>query len=1573
MNYENQWPELFDPKTVINALHKEAELSSNSREKAALFYHMGTIEGVSAKSDKTVDIPAEESPWLKAEQSYRKGVSADPGFKPNRSVLLQMVHEDKISPQAREETLLYLEGLIPPRERRNLRILRVDALLAEGKSKEGEEILQDILLTGGHSRDVLARLELLGRQTEDCSLLAEMQELLIERSSDWKFGTAIAVESALMLEMEKSDFQTSSRLYQKVFESSESYMVLSAARRTMKVTENWRVLTRVLEEESTLSQQSRQISFPLFESARVMAFAIGRFPTAIAILEKSLRYCDVWSVREFLCGLLRGVSDEDRTLHLRKLSEMAVGPTQKSFALWQLSRLLHGQRRLEVLREAVSADPENMLVNLELDQCLLTKGSESTNAQLLEQKARQSTNKNTTLWIRAVNYYSKQGDLKKTEELLSEALSSVVEKRIGPWSLHYRMAHLLAEQNRKKELLDFNQKVLGQLEDDQSRKTLSRTIANLAYSSDPTSSLALNIFGQILESSMGSGLEFLKVQDILRRIGDIQNQISFKEKEYEYVLERDRDHALAILWECGQIVLVEQRDEAKALSFFAQSLSLDPNYLPSLIASGRLHLQYENFSALAEMMERDLEHNHNSEPASELALRLALLLQYELKDTTRALDYYQKILEVQPLSLTPLLERRELLSQTDQWGELVGVMEALAFREKDNVVKSVILCRLGFLFEMVFYDFQSSEHYYQEALKSNPALEAARLAYERSLVRSGKWEHLSQWWFELQQTANEPADRVTILENLYLIAEPANAQNMLDLLLEAAPGHNVALLRLFRDTCERSDQQALAAVCKRLSRSIKGKKLSSSFLKLAILEGTPQSPSFVKDLWSLLKIDPADEGALLKIEAYLFPNMAPHEQAELLAMRVRAATTGPEKVSYLTQLGWRLSKAGEVKNAQRAFETALKKIPSHLPALKGLKFLFEQQGRWRELASIYEREGGEIFDSELAIEDLLRAGELYRKQIGDVPGAIRAYLGVFELDPFNETAFFNLKELYSGSRDYEGLFHLLSKRVDVLEEVKDKKDLLCLMAEIAYTRLKNPELAIEVYYRLLKIDPNHQRSYRILADLFMELKQPSKAAEALQGVLQITSDSNLLARTCLQLAELWEKRLGEPSKAIEAYEKALQYDSKNKVVKQKLAELYFAAEEWKKSWTAYKELLSLEKRASARKELYLKLAEVGVKLSEPNDLIEQSLFSALRYDPWDMRIVGAALKHFAKSGETEKRRSFTQRMSKDLCSEFLKNSSEPRSLRNLFQLMQWEGRRNSTFLLSSILRELRQQTEDSEVIYKKYANENMRPMNLNPLSEASVLGLFPPKILELFITFLRTIGPYLVKIHKMDKKHSNISRKTRIQKWIGPDWIQVLFNLPGLFSVESFEFHYINSSLYHQEVLPVLPTSVVVTGNEPSNKIFKMLNFSLARSLAALRMGLGFLTCLDYEEITRSIFTIFSILIPGYRAASISSERVESLNKVLPKKIREPLVPTALELSGKLSDKAMFEQLQILQLTFNRLGLLFVFDPSAAFQFVKDKKNKKFVFDRDAALQDLVVFCLSDRFRQLRKEIGIAL
>jgi len=231
---------------------------------------------------------------------------------------------------------------------------------------------------------------------------------------------------------------------------------------------------------------------------------------------------------------------------------------------------------------------------------------------------------------------------------------------------------------------------------------------------------------------------------------------------------------------------------------------------------------------------------------------------------------------------------------------------------------------------------------------------------------------------------------------------------------------------------------------------------------------------------------------------------------------------------------------GDSEKALDHFKLALKRLPDHLPSIRGARRLMLQRRNVKG-ASI-------LFDAEIRLVDEPRRqaqlahakGRALEDVGGDTDGARRWYERAVELDPGCPAYPKALVQAVAQAEQWEALAGAYEQSANaVFDDDSQRAALIVERARVLEMRLGQVEPAIELYQHALSLDGGTAGARGALKRLLHAERRWRDLIEVLQEEAEQATDPGQATLALCEIATLHSERLGNRDEAIEALAQAM--------------------------------------------------------------------------------------------------------------------------------------------------------------------------------------------------------------------------------------------------------------------------------------------------------------------------------------------------------------------------------------------------------------------------------------------------
>ncbi len=514
----------------------------------------------------------------------------------------------------------------------------------------------------------------------------------------------------------------------------------------------------------------------------------------------------------------------------------------------------------------------------------------------------------------------------------------------------------------------------------------------------------------------------------------------------------------------------------EAMAQHARALGLVPGYDVSFRALSRLYHEAGRHSELVELYERAVELAADEETRFTYLFKIGRLFEDALDAPKHAIFAYRRILEIDERHFGALHALQRAAERSGEWKALVEALEHEARLLTDARRRVALLHRAGEVSEELLRDDEAALAHYRAVLAIEERYAPALGSLGRIHHRAGRWDDLLGVYEKELALAKEPAERATLLHRMGRLAEEQLGR----------------------------DQDALAYYRKASAADASHGAALHDFQRQLSVLGRHQELVTV-----------------LETELSRAPEGDPRARVALRLAEVHEThLDAPDK-------------------ALAAYEKALEMAPQLRAALDGRARLLARTGAHPALAAALEAEAGSSEDAAARIGARLRAGEVCRDDLNDLPRAAKNFEAVLEDEPGHPAALVALENIYSERGDTEALRRVL--RAQAASFVEPRAQVGALRELIRLDEATGqPSLAD--CRAILERSPGDARA--------LEAAERSALASG-DAMVVAELDAELFALPQLGLSAAYDTRLGEyfepqnPVRALERYRAALASDPEN--------------------------------------------------------------------------------------------------------------------------------------------------------------------------------------------------------------------------------------------------------------------------------------------------------------------------------------------------------------------------------------------------------------------------------------------
>ncbi|MBX3224301.1 MAG: hypothetical protein KF795_27550 [Labilithrix sp.] len=505
----------------------------------------------------------------------------------------------------------------------------------------------------------------------------------------------------------------------------------------------------------------------------------------------------------------------------------------------------------------------------------------------------------------------------------------------------------------------------------------------------------------------------------------------------------------------------------------------------------------ERWRDLEALYERMLAATESPERRTDLLAEVAIIAEEITGDSPKAIQYYERILEIEPGHEQAIFALDKLYAAFERWQDLADLLRR-RIELAGSTAGGQLRLRLGTLLFVRLADPKGALDQLEEVVLADASNREARELVEKCL------EHA-----ELRQRS------AIILEGVYSDREEIrDLVRVLEIRLEFV-ADDVERRELLRRVAELRDE--------RLTDD------AGSFETYARL--LPLSPGDVEARQRYLEI----ARRMGRLE----------DAAEVLLATAKNAEAPQPRAEILGDVAKIHEDAGQVERSEGVYRQVLELAPEDpsiaLPATRALERIYVAGGKNRELADVLRAQVKLEEHTDVRRELLGRLGTLAEEALSDDAAAIAAWKERLDDDPADEEALASLDRLYERAGDHRSLVEVLRKREENADDAEKRKVLMGRAAKTLET-LGEVDEAILAYRAVLDDFGADRKVLGALASLYEKAERARDLSETLEADLALAVEPLDRIELLTRMGDVRRKSLGEIAEAIEAYRQALTID-----------------------------------------------------------------------------------------------------------------------------------------------------------------------------------------------------------------------------------------------------------------------------------------------------------------------------------------------------------------------------------------------------------------------------------------------
>ncbi|HRU50858.1 MAG TPA: tetratricopeptide repeat protein [Planctomycetota bacterium] len=616
----------------------------------------------------------------------------------------------------------------------------------------------------------------------------------------------------------------------------------------------------------------------------------------------------------------------------------------------------------------------------------------------------------------------------------------------------------------------------------------------------------------------------------------------------------NKNEKVKLLFSLAKCYQHHLHDLDKAIKYYQQILQFEDNenafqQLETIFQSEK------KWNDLVDLYQSQSQKTKNKADKVILYKKSAQICETHLQYIPQTIEYYEKVISLVPNDMTTLHRLESLYNQTQQWKELIGVLEKQLPYTETTEDKVKLLNRIALFWSEKLKDLDKAVENYEKALKLQEDKMILAIL-EETFKFQEKWEKLANI-YQKQLPYTKPGEEKKSLlctlavlqaEKLQKIPEAIASYKLA--LIETPEDKNI-LRRIEELYAQEGDvDNLLNAYRDELKQPLDSQEKWQIYLKIIDLlksdQRLPQTANVYEEMLSLYPTEKMIFQELSKI----YQDLGYHEKLLQVWLKESNQSIGKEQTNLFSKIAQLLqTKLNREKEAVSYYQKVLLAEPDNLETLQILQEYYKKQNIYDQHIITLEKIA-QITDQYKYYWEI---ADIQQNKLKDIDATIQTYKKILSRTPRNKQVYEQLKQLYQEKKSWDEYIQVCEKLLDFEISLQERLNIHYSLAELFETRAEESQLEHHLH-EILQNKPEERKAIEKLITLYTKKKKWERLADVLEREAQNCAPAT--ENPYIKIASIYEEHLEDTTKAIENYEKARLREPENIDVLFRLIDLY---------------------------------------------------------------------------------------------------------------------------------------------------------------------------------------------------------------------------------------------------------------------------------------------------------------------------------------------------------------------------------------------------------------------------------
>jgi tetratricopeptide (TPR) repeat protein len=663
---------------------------------------------------------------------------------------------------------------------------------------------------------------------------------------------------------------------------------------------------------------------------------------------------------------------------------------------------------------------------------------------------------------------------------------------------------------------------------------------------------AIENWERVLDIDPGNTYALFSIAEIHREGGQSRERADTLQRIIDVGAATLEDADLVTVYmQLGHIYGSELHQPGDAVDAYQNVLTIDPAFFEALDSLELIHREEGSWEDVVGVMEQRAQALVDPHEKVRQLIAVTEVWEAELENKDGAAGAFGRILEIDPMHEYAFSELQSLHKEAERWDELIDLYVTRIEATGDRDERIELLRAAARVYEEQLDNPDQAYHTLYIAWTEDFANTNTAVDLERVTAASDRWNELLTSANAVLQEGQEPATQIAIC----LCCAKWYGQDL------GHPEYAIPYYEQIR-ALDPSNAKAWWQLGDLYEATQQWDKLAQALAKLVELtdDDAVKADTYVRmgdladDRFAMrqeaedyyrraLHLQERHVGALEALERIYREEGRSNKLLNILERKAEAVEDVDSIVSALLQVAEAYEERfNDPKAAIENYEKAAELSPSDLSALRGLKRLYAQEGRYQELIGILEREYEVVATERERIEILMRLAEMLQQEFRKPENAAERLEQVLDIDPLHDEALCRLEELYRATQRWDDLVRTFDRHASATTDTEQRIRIFRDLGQVYAAHKDDVEMAIDSYLNALNLDEHDLISLQALTKLFERKGDYSAALDMMGQLAAVVNEPADQVALKHRMGRILDRELGDRVSALEQFQAAIDLD-----------------------------------------------------------------------------------------------------------------------------------------------------------------------------------------------------------------------------------------------------------------------------------------------------------------------------------------------------------------------------------------------------------------------------------------------